>query len=252
MRVLVFTDEYDFSYFTFIYNEIKKLEEAGVEVFVVCERIGKLRGSDSNYSLIPLPENRLLRNIYLAANRRGLFFISSLYGYFRKRRQIIKDFKPDIVHMHFGDTAIRIFFPLKKSLKNIPFAVTFHGFDASSLLSRPHYLDSLKELIIQPNFFGICVSQHLKNNLLERGLPINDQNSSILYYGIDADTFHRTQWSNNKVRIFLQISGFYEKKGHIYTLQAFKKFLERNKGAARLIIGGDGPLREDIMKACKV
>lgn len=251
MRVLVFTDEYDYSYFTFVYNEVKKLEEAGVEIFVVCERVGKLKETDSDFVNVPLKANKILRSIFWTANRRKLYRLVSLYTYYRRRRKVIREFKPDIIHTHFGDTACRLFFPMRGTLKGIPYLVTFHGFDASSFLKRQHYVDSLKTLILQPEFHGICVSQHLKNNLLGKGLKVNDQNSSILYCGINIDMFHRTRRENNEVRTFLQISGFYEKKGHIYTLKAFKKFLERNKGKARLIIGGDGPLREEILKACK-
>ena len=250
MRVLVFTDEYDYSYYTFIYNEIKKLEEAGAEIFVVCERVGKLKEGDTNYSCIPQPRNRLLQNIYLSTSRRKWFFIAFLYRYFRERKKILEAYKPDLVHVHFGDTAARLYFPLERSFQKYPFLVSFHGFDASHLLNRDHYVDLLRELLQRPNFFSIYVSKHLRNNLLEKGLPIDDKKSFLLYYGIDPDQFFRTRRVNNDVRIFLQISGFYEKKGHIYTLRAFSKFLERNEGRARLIIGGDGPLREEIMKNC--
>jgi colanic acid/amylovoran biosynthesis glycosyltransferase len=251
MRVLVFTDEYDFGYFTFVYNEIKKLEEANVDVFVVCERIGKLRNTDVNYSCIPLTEYKLFRNFFLALSKRRMFFITRFYRYYTLRKKIIDKFKPDLIHVHFGDTATRLFFPLKKSLKNKPYVVSFHGFDASSHLNRPDYLESLRALMVQPEFYGICVSQHLKNNLTDKDLRINRRNSSLLYYGIDESMFRRIRYQDNDVKIFLQISSFHEKKGHIYTLRAFKKFSERNKGKARLIIGGDGPLRDDILSTCR-
>jgi colanic acid/amylovoran biosynthesis glycosyltransferase len=251
MRVLVFTDEYDYGYFTFIYNEIKKLEESGVKIYVVCERVGKLKESDLDYSCIPLTGNNFFRSIYLALNKRGFYHFISFYKYFRKRKEIIKDFKPDLIHMHFGDTATRLYFPLKRAIGSIPFLVSFHGFDASSHLNRTHYLNDLKKLVRQTGFHGICVSEHLRKNLLTRGVEINQQNISILYYGINVEIFRRTRRQNNEKKIFLQISGFYEKKGHIYTLKAFKKFLERNNGKARLIIGGDGPLKSEILNTCK-
>jgi len=251
MRVLIFTDEYDYGYFTFIYNEIKQLEAAGVELHVVCERTGKLKETDTDYTRIPMIKNALFRNFYLATSRRRLFFLTSFFPYFSKRQRIIRDYKPDIIHLHFGDTATRLFFPLKSSIRNIPFVVSFHGFDASNFLSRAYYVENLRHMIREPRFHGICVSRHLKENLVRKDTGINDRNSSILYYGTNVDMFRRTRRENNKVRIFLQISSFYEKKGHIYTLQAFRKFLDRNEGKAKLIIGGDGPRREGLMQLAR-
>lgn len=251
MRVLVFTDEYDYGYYTFIYNEIERLKEAGIEVCVVCERIGKLKPEDTGYYCIPLTENKLLRNFYLSCYKRKLFSIISCYSYFRKRKKIIRSFQPDLIHVHFGDTAVKLYFTLEKTLRGYPYLVSFHGFDASTLLNQPQYSGRLRELMLQPGFHAICVSEHVKNNLISRGMNINPENSSLLYYGIDITKFQRTRHQNNEIRVFLQISGFFEKKGHVYTLLAFKEYLAKNPGKAKLVIGGDGPLREEIANKCK-
>jgi len=251
MRVLVFTDEYDFGHYTFIYNEIKKLQEAGVEVHVVCERTGKLKNDDTNYTCIPVVKNSLLRAIYLWCNNRDLHFVVSQFRYVRRRKKIIRDFKPDLVHVHFGDTAVRLFFVMEQEFSKYPFLVSFHGFDASAHLDKPHYLERLRKLAGFRNFYAICVSEHIRRNLVSRGLSITDRNSSILYYGIHLEMFSRTNYKNNEVPVFLQISGFYEKKGHVYTLRAFRKFLDISGRAAKLIIGGGGPLKEAIVDHCR-
>lgn len=247
MKVLVFTDEYDYSYYTFIYNEIKWLQLAGLKVYVVCERIGKLREKDTNYSCIPLMENSLLRKIYLQASKRKMFFLLSYFRYYRQRKKIIKDFKPDIIHTHFGDTAVRLYFTLEKTLKQIPFLVSFHGFDASTLLFNKQYTERLRMLVNKDNFYAVYVSRHLLKNLYSKNIGIIQEKSFLLYYGINTEEFKRTKYDNKPIKVFLQISGFFEKKGHVYTLQAFKKLYELHPGKAKLIIGGDGPLKQQVM-----
>lgn len=251
MRVLVFADEYDYSYFTFIYNEVKRLEQSGIEVLVVCERVGQLMETDTNYRCIPLTENYFLRKVYLQAIKRKMFFLLSFFNYYKRRKKIISLFKPDIIHTHFGDTAVRLYFTLAKSLMKIPFLVSFHGFDASSLLNNQQYLDRLKKLTGKPNFFAIYVSKHLYNNLIKRDVNINDENSFLLFCGINTEKFKRTKYHNNPVRVFLQISSFFEKKGHVYTIDAFKKFHDLHPGKAKLVIGGDGPLKMQLMAKSK-
>ncbi len=247
MKVLVFTDEFDYSYFTFVYNEIKYLQKSGVEVYVVCERTGKLTAADINFSCIPHSKNSFLRILYLQAYKHKLDFILSWFKFYRKRKKIIKEFKPDIIQTHFGDTAVRIFFPLKKTIGEIPFLVSFHGFDAASLLKQAQYTGRLKALAKYHNFFAIYVSRHLLKNLLEKDITIDQSKAFLLHYGVDPSQFCRNRNTNNPVKTFLQVSSFSEKKGHLYTLQAFKKFHDLHTGKARLVIGGDGPSKDKLL-----
>jgi glycosyltransferase involved in cell wall biosynthesis len=247
MRVLVFTDEYDLSYFTFIYNETKWLQAYGVEVFIVCERIGKLEPNDKNFTCIPLMDNKLLRKIYLQASKREWNrFLLVFFGYFSKRNKIIKDFKPDIIHIHFGDTATRLFFPLIKTISRYPIIISFHGFDASLLLNNTQYLGRIQRLVCYPNINGIYVSKKLLTNLLKHNVNLNKEKFHLLHYGVDLSLFQRKSRPVNTPKIILQISGFYEKKGHIYTIQAFKKYITKYPGTAILILGGDGPIHQEI------
>lgn len=252
MRVLVIADEYDYAYYTFVYNEVKKLQEAGMEVHVICERVGKLKPDDTNYDCIPLTENKLLRTFYLGAYNRDLYPIIALYPYFRKRKKIIEKFKPDLIHFHFGHTAVRFYLTLQSTFKKYPVLTSFHGFDASSLLNRNFYIARLKPFVKKENVYNLFVSKALWNNMLAKKVPIRESDSFLLYCGIDISIFQRTQRVNNDVRIFLQISNFAEKKGHIYTLRAFKEFIAKHPGKAKLILGGDGPMKEEVVNECRL
>jgi len=251
MRVLVFVDEYDYSLYTFIYNEIKRLEQRGLDVHVVCERVGRLRPEDTNYTCIPFMKSQLVRNIYLAAYNRGLYLLLGLYPFLRKRKQIIERFKPDLIHIHFGLTAVRLYLPLESSFSGYPVLTSFHGFDASSLLRKDYYIKRLKPYVQKPNVSTLFVSKALQNNMAAAAVPIREEASYLLYYGIDISTFRRTRRVHNDVKVFLQISNFMEKKGHAYTLRAFKKFITKHPGKAKLVLGGDGPLKEMVVEECR-
>lgn len=251
MKILVFVDEYDYGHYTFVYNEIKRLEQSGLTVHVVCERLGKLKPADTNFTCIPIPPVRIFRTIFWWANNRKLFNIISLYPYCFRRRKIIKEFNPDFVHIHFGTTAVRLYGMLSQSLEHRPVLVSFHGYDASTMLGKEHYLTKLKPMLGQKNVYSIYVSNALLKNLISSKVPVSDANSFLLYYGIDLHMFSRTQKSHNKVWTFLQISTFVEKKGHIYTIKAFKEFISKLPGTATLVLAGDGPLRNEIIEECR-
>jgi len=249
-KILIFTDEYDYSHFTFIYNEIKSLEKFGNNVLVICERIGKLKQDDTNYICISRSKNKLLSNIYLQAQKRNLSFILSFFPFIRRRRKIIAEYKPDIIHAHFGDTATRFFFPLKRQISNIPFVVSFHGFDASSLLNFEFYVNKLKKMVVHKNVFIIYVSKKLRQNLLEKSIPLTEGRNFLLHYGVDLSFFKPEKKLQKKTKVFMQISSFAEKKGHKYTLLAFKKLIENSAKEVKFIVGGEGPLEKDIKKQC--
>jgi colanic acid/amylovoran biosynthesis glycosyltransferase len=158
----------------------------------------------------------------------------------------VSEFNPDIVHFHFGDTAVKFFFQLKNEFKNIPIFITFHGFDASELLNKDWYLKRLKKIVLQPNFYCICVSDNLMKNLLKNGLAVSPAKSFILHYGIDFNRFILEPRIEASAISFLQISTFFEKKGHAYTLEAFSRFKKITGKQVKLILAGDGPLLNDM------
>jgi glycosyltransferase involved in cell wall biosynthesis len=243
MKVLVMTDEYDYSYFTFVYNEIRALRKAGIEIRVICERVGMVNNTDT-HDLIPLTNNKFFRNLYLQAYKRKWYWVLRRYSYYRRRMEIINSFQPDLIHFHFGDTAVRIILPLQRYLHTIPLLVTFHGMDASALLNQSQYLNRIQNLSRLNNFNVIYVSNQLKENLLRNKVNLNKDKAYLLHYGVDLRQFSKQQYSRrNHPKIFLQISSFFEKKGHEYTIKAFHLFTQNNPGQAILKIGGDGPSR---------
>jgi glycosyltransferase involved in cell wall biosynthesis len=79
-------------------------------------------------------------------------------------------------------------------------------------------------------------------------------NYYIVHYGIPLDDFRyvkrgsvKNKVDRNEKLTFLQLSNFIEKKGHYYTVSAFKELLNFYPNA-QLVLAGDGYLRGEIKK----
>lgn len=164
---------------------------------------------------------------------------------------VLKKNNVALIHAHFGPSAIEIL-PVAERL-GIPLIVTFHGYDASSLLKNKTYIKNLKGLLAYS--YVITVSKYIYAKLLK--LNANPGRMQILHCSIDLNRFRYVQripafikMNKNEEIVFLQISNFVEKKGHIFTIQAFGKFF-KTYGKSKLILGGDGPLLKNIKALCE-
>ncbi len=164
---------------------------------------------------------------------------------------VLKKNNVALIHAHFGPSAIEIL-PVAEKL-GIPLIVTFHGYDASSLLKNKNYLKSLKVLLDYS--YVITVSKYIYKKLLK--LSANPSRMMILHCSIDLNRFRYIQrtpafikMNKNEEIVFLQVSNFVEKKGHIFTIQAFERFLKKYNNS-KLILGGDGPLLKSIKNLCE-
>ncbi|NJM15057.1 MAG: glycosyltransferase family 4 protein [Bacteroidales bacterium] len=159
---------------------------------------------------------------------------------------VVADFRPDVIHCHFG--AIAPFVYVNYRLGNIPFFVSFHGYDASHKLDSARYRKMIRDLLNQKNVCPIFVSNFMHRYVEEKIGKVNTPN--ILYYGTDIACFTRTTRKQQKDPfIFLQVSSFMPKKGHEYTLRAYQKFLHSTSAVdTHLVLAGDGPLRSGMMQ----
>jgi len=248
MRILVYSHRIGSKTITFIHNEINQLsvDNEILTVYNINENVLKLE--KAKLQKIKHYHSRLLSSTfeYLDKVLSPLkFVIPSFSNQFKK---IIDSFKPDIIHIHFGTIAERVLF--KNHIQGIPIFISFHGYDASRALHNSKYLEGLRQLLKQNNVIPIFVSNHMKN-YVENKLRIGQlDKSKVLYYGTNTDFFRRRSKPEKKPIKFLQISSFVEKKGHIYTLEAFKMFIENHTGSEhiKLILAGGGPLLEQCIQ----
>jgi glycosyltransferase involved in cell wall biosynthesis len=160
--------------------------------------------------------------------------------------KIIMDFKPDVIHTHFGHESWWFLANLKP--QKIPIFISFHGFDASHKIKSRRYLYAFDFFNKKHNLHPIFVSEYMAKSVEEKTGPLS--NTNILYYGTDTQIFKRISKDHKRMPfIFLQISSFTEKKGHEYTIKAFCKLLKKKLPYdCKLILAGEGQLKNKMIE----
>ena len=148
--------------------------------------------------------------------------------------------KPGVILAQFGFMGLRIL-PVARAL-GIPVVVHFHGLDISSSLANRWYRWSLLRHL--QDFSGIVVvGAHQKAWMLAHGVPADKIH--LIACGVPTDEFvPKENWDSDAIR-FLAVSRLVEKKGLVYTINAFRTVVDRLP-TAQLHIVGDGPLRGDL------
>lgn len=147
--------------------------------------------------------------------------------------------KVDCVLAEYGTTAACVI-NVCKSLK-VPLIAHFHGYDASKYTVLKDNQQSYIELFNYASAI-VVVSKAMKIKLLQLGCP----EDKLIYnpYGPD-DAFFEISPSFQSEQ-FIGIGRFVDKKAPYYTILAFYKVLQKYP-EARLVIGGDGPLKNTCM-----
>lgn len=157
-------------------------------------------------------------------------------------------FHPVLLHAHFAlDGAAAL--PLQKQLR-LPLLVTLHGYDATTrdealrhTIAGRIFLRRRQELRERARFF-ICVSEHIHQQALERGVP--EDKIRTLPIGVDLSLFAPDPLrSRSRDPIVLFVGRLVEKKGCEYLIRAMAS-LERDHPNAKLLIVGDGPLLDPL------
>lgn len=141
----------------------------------------------------------------------------------------------DLVHAHWiiPQGIVQSFF--KK-----PYIVTGHGGDVTSL--NKGILRKLKIRCLKQASYITVVSQHLKKEVLKL---YDTSNVDIISMGCKTENFGKqyaisNYFHQNDKKVILFVGRLAEKKGVTYLIEAMKKI------DAKLVIVGDGPLRESL------
>jgi glycosyltransferase involved in cell wall biosynthesis len=172
------------------------------------------------------------------------FFIGT--GIAPRFSEAIREQQPALIHAHFAvDAAVAL--PIQKRL-NIPLVVSLHGYDVTSkdeVLSRfapgRAYLRRRLELHARASLF-LCDSEHIRSKALERGFP--DAKLRTHPIGVDLDSFQPDPGTSREP-IVLFVGRLVEKKGCVHLINAMAIVQDRHP-ETRLVIVGDGPLREAL------
>lgn len=173
------------------------------------------------------------------------FKVLSRFAYLKELRSI----HPVLIHAHFGPDGIMAL-PLAAALR-VPLLVTLHGFEITA--SQEHmskmsyvcrkFVRHTARLQQQADLF-ITVSNYAMNRALARGFP--PHKLRVHYTGIDTDYFSADPRIDREP-IVLFVGRLVEKKGCEYLIRAMAE-VQRALPSAKLVIVGDGPLRQQLQE----
>ena len=201
MKILVFVRKFNDATHTFIYQELEGLQERGHQVRVLCiERLYPDRFPWENLQVAKFSIfQRVLAN---RLHRLGIRMRFSNTPLRQSIRQELLEFKPDIIHCHFGPDGL--YFVDNYVGNDIPIFIHFHGFDASIMLRDRLYIQRLSDLFQRKDIHPIFVSEFMYNNVVKHTLKPHHKH--ILYYGTNTRLFEpgsKPKPTVDQKRIFL-------------------------------------------------
>lgn len=169
---------------------------------------------------------------------RSIFFFLRKLGwvtypdFFKKA---VKEYKPSILHSHFGDRGwYDLRFASKYRLRHV---VTFYGYDVGQLPFRsPLWRQRFRELFDHADLF-LCEGNHMRQQLIAMGCP--PSKIKLQRIGVDLDRIGfqpRQPGPGGLVRILIAGS-FVEKKGIPTALEAIGRVYKKNPSLAVTVIG---------------
>src|SRR5699024_1764813 len=149
--------------------------------------------------------------------------------YYRAKKENV-----DLVHAHFGPMGY-LSSALVRAI-DVPLVTTFYGYDASMLPKEgPKWRGRYKVLFERGSRF-LVEGPAMKDKL--KGLGCPPEKIIIQHLGIELEKYpvRDNYHTDGKLRI-LMVGRFVEKKGFIYGLRAFRKFLDGGGEGILTIIG---------------
>lgn len=158
-----------------------------------------------------------------------------------------------LLHAHFAIDAVMAI-PLVKRLK-VPLITTLHGMDVTRTSKDMIYSKSpsmINYVLFKRSLFKhcelfICVSAFIKQAAIKAGYPENKL--KVHYIGIDTQSLTNRNGIGED-GLLVHVGRLVEKKGTTYLLKAFAQ-IHQSISNPRLIIIGDGPLKQSLMQEAK-
>lgn len=163
----------------------------------------------------------------------------------KKTVAILKQYNPRIIHSNVG-AALHILIPL--FLSGIK---TKHIFTVHSMGYR--IFNGIKKKIIGICFkskaiIPVAICDKVKQSLIQE-YRLKPNEVELVYNGVDTKIF-TPEHKENKEITFISVGTLYKIKNHALLIDAFK-ILHKNNPESKLIIVGDGELREELINRTK-
>jgi glycosyltransferase involved in cell wall biosynthesis len=157
-----------------------------------------------------------------------------------------------LLHAHFGPAGLTAI-PLARWLK-VPLIVTFHGYDATvtdAYFARSHYRARAyvrNRHVLKREAAGyIAVSEFLRKEMIAQGFP--EERIVVHYTGVDTQ-FFQPDPRRAREPVVLFTGRLTEKKGCEYLIRAMQ-LVAAAVPAAKLVVIGDGELRQELEQMAK-
>lgn len=212
-----------------MYNQVKQLQESGIEAHVVCERTENLEqfhvANIHSLENEPFPRKTWEECLRRLKIRRHL-------GYLVEKS---KEVNANIVHSHFGPIAWENLGAVRKlKAKHV---VTFYGFDVNMLpVQEPKWRKRYLQLFSEVDLV-LCEGSHMARCIVELGCP--EHKVKVQHLGVDVNSivFKPRQCLPNEPLQVLIAASFREKKGIPYAIKALQ--VVAHKVPVALTIIGD-------------
>lgn len=143
---------------------------------------------------------------------------------------------PDIIHVHFGNSGWENLF-LRKLLRK-KYIVSFYGYDYSYLIKQESIWKKRYKILFQKADAFITEGPYARKTLISLGCP--EKKVFENHLGVDLsqiDFFERKFPDRNEPIKLLQIASLIEKKGHLFSVQAFAKALKQLDNLSLTFVG---------------
>lgn len=238
MNLLVFSHSFFYLSETFIYKQVTGMP-GDVNITLAGFDIVNEDHFPVKWEKIEIKKRIHLVDRLITGVLKRVFGVTIGFSVFNKFRikKILKQYKIDLVHVHFGFNALLIY-PIVKSL-NIPLIVTFHGLDASpQMLKKEKYRRNINKVIEYAKSI-IVVSPHMIDTL---NLSKYKDKTFLVPCSADPGEFVNPHPFNNDDRVIKILhSGRITSKKGVPDLVRVCVELNKKFNNLQIDIVGDGP-----------
>ncbi len=167
-----------------------------------------------------------------------LFVLSDTMSSSDSIGKLIGKHKIDIVHIHFGTTAIERWDELKTL--QVKIVISFYGWDyAKAIYYNPSYKKTYRDIFEKAHLL-ITEGSAGRERLIDLGAEDSKIKSLALGVSSSKEISTKTFKSDSTLRL-VQVASFSEKKGQLLTIQAFQKAREKHStpSSIQLTLVGD-------------
>lgn len=163
--------------------------------------------------------------------------LPALLGSFEKKLvHHVQENQIQLIHAHFAPTAWS-YRNLIRQL-NLPLVISFYGYDYEKLpFIQPAYQKHYQWLFKHAQSI-VCEGPHGASIIQKLGCPPHKIDIIPLGVKMDQSLFVKRTKSKNELRL-IQVASFTEKKGQIYSVQAFQQALKNCPNMHLTLVGDD-------------